>query len=86
MDEVSTQYGHLAEAFSYPADYSSVTFRMNPRAKWADGEPVTAEDAGAMIPMYGAPGCEIAAVATPSDAGIALSTCSSTSPTRSRQR
>jgi len=44
LDEVSTQYGHLAEAFSYPADYSSVTFRMNPRAKWADGEPVTAAD------------------------------------------
>ncbi|WP_423068571.1 extracellular solute-binding protein [Devosia sp. CN2-171] len=44
LDEVSTQYGHLAEAFSYPADYSSVTFRMNPRARWADGEALTAED------------------------------------------
>ena len=44
FDEVSTQYGNLAEAFKYPDDYTSVTFRMNPRAKWADGEPVTAED------------------------------------------
>ncbi|OEO28296.1 hypothetical protein VW23_005460 [Devosia insulae DS-56] len=44
LDETSTQYGHLAEAFSYPADYSSTSFRMNPRAKWADGEPITAED------------------------------------------
>lgn len=44
FDETSTQYGNLAEAFSYPDDYSSVTFRMNPRAKWADGEPVKAED------------------------------------------
>jgi len=44
LDENSTQYGNLAEAFSYPDDYSSVTFRMNPRAKWADGEPVKAED------------------------------------------
>jgi len=44
LDETSTQYGNLAEAFSYPDDFSSVTFRMNPRAKWADGEPVTAED------------------------------------------
>lgn len=44
FDEVSTQYGNLAEAFKYPDDYSSVTFRMNPRAKWADGQPVTAED------------------------------------------
>lgn len=44
LDETSTQYGNLAVAFSYPDDFSSVTFRMNPRAKWADGEPVTAED------------------------------------------
>lgn len=44
LDETSTQYGDLAEAFSYPDDFSSVTFRMNPRAKWADGEPVTAAD------------------------------------------
>lgn len=45
QDEISTQYGGLAEALSYPDDFSSVTFRMNPRAKWHDGEPVTAEDA-----------------------------------------
>jgi microcin C transport system substrate-binding protein len=44
LDENSTQYGNLAEAFSYPDDFSSVTYRMNPRAKWADGQPVTAED------------------------------------------
>lgn len=44
LDETSTQYGNLAEAFSYPDDFSSVTFRMNPRARWADGEPVKAED------------------------------------------
>ena len=44
MDEVLTDYGLLAEAMSYPDDYSSVTFRMNPDARWHDGEPVTAED------------------------------------------
>lgn len=44
LDETSTSYGQLAEAFTYPDDFSSVTFRLNPRAKWADGEPVTAED------------------------------------------
>jgi microcin C transport system substrate-binding protein len=44
LDETSTSYGQLAEALTYPDDYSSVTYRMNPRAKWADGEPVTAED------------------------------------------
>ncbi len=43
-DEISTQYGALAEAWTHPDDYSSVTFRMNPRARWHDGQPVTAED------------------------------------------
>ena len=44
LDETSTSYGQLAEALSWPDDYSSVTFRMNPRAKWSDGQPVTADD------------------------------------------
>lgn len=44
LDEASTEYGLLAEAVSWPDDFSSVTFRMNPRAKWQDGQPVTAED------------------------------------------
>lgn len=44
LDEVSTEYGLLAEAVSYPADYSSVTYRLRAEAKWHDGAPVTAED------------------------------------------
>jgi microcin C transport system substrate-binding protein len=44
MDEDSTMYGHLAEAVSFLDDFSSVTFRMNPKARWHDGEPVTADD------------------------------------------
>ena len=44
MDEVSTEYGLLAEAMRYPADFSSVTYRLRPEAKWHDGEPVTPED------------------------------------------
>ncbi|MET3613869.1 microcin C transport system substrate-binding protein [Rhizobium aquaticum] len=44
MDEIITSYGLLAEAVSYPDDYSSVSFRLRPQAKWADGEPVTPED------------------------------------------
>ena len=44
MDEDSTMYGHLAEAVSYPEDFSSVTYRMNPKARWHDGQPVTADD------------------------------------------
>lgn len=43
-DETSVSYGLLAEALRHPADFSSVTFRLNPRAYWHDGEPVTAED------------------------------------------
>ena len=43
-DETSVSYGLLAEALRYPDDFSSVTFRMNPRARWQDGEPVTTED------------------------------------------
>jgi len=41
---ISAEYGLLAEAVKYPADYSSVTFRIRPEARWHDGEPVTAED------------------------------------------
>jgi microcin C transport system substrate-binding protein len=44
LDEVSTQYGLIAEALSYPDDFSSVTFRLNPKAKWQDGTPITPED------------------------------------------
>ncbi len=42
--EKSAEYGLLAEAMSYPEDYSSVTYRLRPEARWHDGEPVTAED------------------------------------------
>src|SRR5690606_34880417 len=44
LDEVNTTYGLLAEAMKVADDYGSVTFRMNPDAKWHDGEPVKAED------------------------------------------
>ena len=44
MDEVNTSYGLLAEAMKVADDYGSVTFRMDPDARWHDGEPVTAED------------------------------------------
>jgi microcin C transport system substrate-binding protein len=43
-DEVSTEYGALAEAVSHPEDFSSVTYRLRPRAKWHDGEAVTPDD------------------------------------------
>ncbi len=44
LDEVSTEYGALAEAVSHPADFSSVTYRLRPQARWHDGKPVTPED------------------------------------------
>jgi len=44
LDEPSASYGLLAEAFTYPDDYSSVAFRLRPEARWHDGQPVTAED------------------------------------------
>ncbi|MDB5622476.1 MAG: transporter substrate-binding protein [Devosia sp.] len=44
LDEVNAYYGLLAESLKIAADYGSVTFRMNPAARWHDGQPVTAED------------------------------------------
>jgi microcin C transport system substrate-binding protein len=44
LDEVSTGYGLLAQAVSFPADFSSVTYRLRPQAKWHDGTPVTPDD------------------------------------------
>jgi microcin C transport system substrate-binding protein len=44
LDEVSTEYGLLAEAVSHPPDHSSVTYRLRAEAKWHDGKPVTVED------------------------------------------
>lgn len=44
LDEVSTEYGLLAESVSHPDDFSSVTYRLRPDAKWHDGKPVTADD------------------------------------------
>jgi microcin C transport system substrate-binding protein len=44
LDEPSAAYGLLAESFSYPEDFSSVSFRLRPEAKWHDGQPVSADD------------------------------------------
>jgi microcin C transport system substrate-binding protein len=44
LDEVSTEYGLLAEAVSHPDDFASVTYRLRANARWHDGKPVTPED------------------------------------------
>ena len=44
LDEVSSEYGLIAEAVSYPEDFSSATYRLRAEAKWHDGKPVTPDD------------------------------------------
>ena len=44
IDQPSASYGLVAEAFRHPDDYSSATFRINPKARWHDDEPITPED------------------------------------------
>ena len=41
---ISAEYGLLAEAVKFPADFARVTFRLRPEARWHDGQPVTADD------------------------------------------
>jgi microcin C transport system substrate-binding protein len=43
-DEPSSEYCLICEWVSYPADYSSVTFGINPNARFHDGSPITPED------------------------------------------
>lgn len=45
LDEVSTEYGLLAEAVRFPDDRAWVTYRLRAEARWHDGRPVTVEDA-----------------------------------------
>ena len=44
LDEVSTDYGLIAEAVSHPPDFASTTFRLRPNARHHDGKPITVED------------------------------------------
>ena len=43
-DEAFTLYGLLAEAIDVPDDRSWVAFRLNKKAKFSDGKPVTVDD------------------------------------------
>ncbi|MGG9999126.1 extracellular solute-binding protein [Pseudovibrio ascidiaceicola] len=43
-DEISTEYGLIADALKYPEDYSWVIFRLRSEARWQDGKQITAED------------------------------------------
>jgi microcin C transport system substrate-binding protein len=44
LDEVSAEYGLIAEAVSFAPDLSSVTFRLRRQARWHDGRPITPDD------------------------------------------
>ena len=44
LDEPSTQYALIAKCATYPDDFSSVTFKLRPEAKFQDGQPITPED------------------------------------------
>jgi microcin C transport system substrate-binding protein len=61
LDEVSTEYGLLAEAVSHPDDHSQVSYRLRARARWHDSKPITPDDVlysfevlKANSPFYGA--------------------------------
>ncbi|MDR6758425.1 peptide/nickel transport system substrate-binding protein [Mycoplana sp. BE70] len=43
-DEPFSMYGLLAETVEWDDERSFVQFNLNPKARWADGQPVTAED------------------------------------------
>ena len=60
-DEPSTSHPLIADAYRHPEDYSSAVYRIDPRAKFQDGHPITAEDViwsfevlKANSPMYNA--------------------------------
>ena len=44
LDEPAASHPMIAEAYTYPDDYSSATYRLNKNARWHDGKPITPED------------------------------------------
>ena len=56
QDEPMTAYGLLAEAINVAPDFSSVSFRLHPRARFNNGDPVTPEDVRHSWAMLASPG------------------------------
>lgn len=44
QDEPFTMYGLLAETVEWDDDRTFIQFNLNPKARWADGQPVTVDD------------------------------------------
>ena len=63
-DELQTMYGLLAEAIAVAPDKSSISFRLNPKARFTNGDPVSAEDVKysfeSMSSKYASPGLQAA--------------------------
>ena len=55
MDEPQAMYGQLAEEIYVAPDLSSVSFRIHPKARFANGQPVTAEDVAHSFRMLSGP-------------------------------
>ncbi len=43
-DEPFSMYGLIAESVEMPTDRTSITFHLNPAARWHDGKPISVED------------------------------------------
>jgi len=43
-DEPFSLYGLIAESITVPQDRSWVSFKLRPKARWQDGQPITADD------------------------------------------
>ena len=43
-DDDLSEYGLIAETVEVPDDLSWIVFNLRPQAKWADGQPITADD------------------------------------------
>jgi peptide/nickel transport system substrate-binding protein/microcin C transport system substrate-binding protein len=54
-DEPQTMYGLLAQGIRVAPDRSSVTFRLDPRARFSNGDPVTADDVKHSFEMQAGP-------------------------------
>jgi microcin C transport system substrate-binding protein len=52
LDEVASEYGLIAETARYPADFSWVSFRLRPAARWHDGKPISPEDVIYSLEMF----------------------------------
>ncbi len=44
LSDSNASYSLIADAVAFPPDISSATFRINPKAKWQDGTPITPQD------------------------------------------